>query len=289
MVFESRQNWLRGPDLNRRPSGYEPDELPGCSIPQKQSMKYWAQSQGSYYLFLSCCKYMRNLKLAYDNHFHTLTKARNRGRLQLFNRENSMAKLYFRYGTVGSAKTLNLLAVAHNYQQQGKKVLLIKPALDIRFGRALIKSRAGLAKEAHMLIEEGQRIVLPTEPIDCILVDEAQFLSSEQIEDLQKIASLGGIPVICYGLRADFKSECFEGSKRLLELSDSIEEVKTTCNFCDRKAIFNLKFIDNKATKTGPQVDLGAEEKYLPACSKCYHDFLESNKELSPSKTDLSL
>ena len=200
-----------------------------------------------------------------------------------------MAKLYFRYGTVGSAKTLNLLAVAHNYQQQGKKVLLIKPALDVRFGKSLIKSRAGLAKEANLLVEKDQRILVAADQkLDCILVDEAQFLSPEQIEDLQKIAFLGGIPVICYGLRSDFRSHSFPGSQRLMELADSIEEVKTTCNFCDRKAIFNLKFLNGRATKQGPQVDLGAEEKYLPACSNCYHESLEAGRDLPETSSEIN-
>lgn len=182
-----------------------------------------------------------------------------------------MAKLYFRYGAVGSAKTLNLLAVAHNYESQDKRVVVLKPEIDVRFGKDVVRSRAGLTRDADIL-------VTPTTTLDkarfagvhCVLVDEAQFLSKALVEQLRDLATAGHVPVICYGLRTDFRGELFEGSKRLLELCDSIEEVKTTCFFCNRKAIFNLKLVDGKATLAGPVVDLGTEEKYLPACSQCY-------------------
>ena len=182
-----------------------------------------------------------------------------------------MAKLYFRYGEVGSAKTLNLLAVTHNYQQQKKSVFLMKPKLDDRFGSQDVSSRAGLSKRADMLPSDDT--VLDPELLkgkDCILVDEAQFLSKSVIDQFRTIATVQNIPIICYGLRTDFRGTLFEGSKRLFEVSDSLEEIKTTCAFCNRKAIFNLKLIDGKASLTGPTIELGAEEKYLPACSKCY-------------------
>ncbi|MCB1051474.1 MAG: thymidine kinase [Acidobacteria bacterium] len=182
-----------------------------------------------------------------------------------------MAKLYFRYGTVGSAKTLNLLAVAHNYQQQGKKVLLVKPALDTRFGFAHIRSRAGLEKPADVLLHPDS--VLPFadfEACDCLLVDEAQFLSPAVIDQLREVTRRLKVPVICYGLRTDFRTHLFEGARRLLEIADAIEEIKTTCNFCNRKAIFNLKFLNGQPSLEGPTIDLGAEEKYLPACHACY-------------------
>lgn len=182
-----------------------------------------------------------------------------------------MAKLYFRHGTVGSAKTLNLLAVAHNYRNQGKKVLLMKPDLDTRFGKERIKSRAGLEMQADVLIEniDSMRKIDYSE-VHCVLVDEAQFLSAPVIEELRRITLDYGIPVLCYGLRTDFKSFLFEGSRRLMELADSIEEVKATCHYCDRKSIMNLKHVNGVATNEGPSVDLGAEEKYFPTCYKCY-------------------
>lgn len=183
-----------------------------------------------------------------------------------------MAKLYFRYGTVGSAKTLNLLAVAHNYRQQGKKVLLIRPELDIRFGAESIKSRAGLEMTADILLTPSTPLLeRDFEGVSCILVDEAQFLTRHNIEALREITRLKEIPVICYGLRTDFRTRLFEGSLRLMELADSIEEVKSTCHYCNRKSMANLKHVNGVATLEGPAVQLGAEERYYPTCYQCYN------------------
>lgn len=182
-----------------------------------------------------------------------------------------MAKLYFRHGTVGSAKTLNLLAVAHNYRQQGKNILLMKPDLDTRFGKGKIKSRAGLEMGADVLIEDERSLQnISFGGVSCILVDEAQFLSAKVIETLRAISLDYDIPILCYGLRTDFKSKLFEGSQRLMELADSIEEVKATCYYCNKKSIMNLKHVNGVAVSEGPSVELGAEEKYFPACFNCY-------------------
>lgn len=190
-----------------------------------------------------------------------------------------MAKLYFRHGTVGSAKTLNLLAVAHNYRQQGKKIILMKPDLDTRFGKERIKSRAGLEMEADVLIvDENSLRGRDYNGTSCILVDEAQFLSAKVIEELRKIALVHDIPILCYGLRTDFKTRLFEGSARLMELADSIEEVKATCHYCNRKSIMNLKHVNGSATCEGPSVELGAEEKYFPSCYKCYCREIEKGR-----------
>lgn len=187
-----------------------------------------------------------------------------------------MAKLYFRYGTVGSAKTLNLLAVAHNYRQQGKRILLLRPELDTRFGKESIKSRAGLEMDADLLVAPGTALLdMHWEGVSCILVDEAQFLTKHNIEELRQITLLKDVPVICYGLRTDFRTRLFEGSSRLMELADSIEEVKSTCHYCNRKSVANLKHVDGVATLDGPVVQLGAEEKYYPVCYKCYHAQIE--------------
>jgi thymidine kinase len=184
-----------------------------------------------------------------------------------------MAKLYFRHGTVGSAKTLNLLAVAHNYRQQGKEVILMKPDIDTRFGRQQIQSRAGLSMEADVLVGlETDILGLCFDNISCVLVDEAQFLSMSHVDQLREITQRNKIPVICYGLRTDFRTKLFPGSLRLMEIADSIEEVKATCFFCNRKSIMNLKHVDGKATLDGPTVQLGAEERYLPACYHCYQN-----------------
>lgn len=197
-----------------------------------------------------------------------------------------MAKLYFRHGTVGSAKTLNLLAVAHNYRQQGKKILLMKPDLDTRFGKERIKSRAGLEMQADVLIVDEKSLQgIDYSGISCILVDEVQFLPAKAIEELRRITMEWDLPVLCYGLRTDFKSHLFEGSARLLELADSIEEVKATCHFCNRKSIMNLKHVNGYATCEGPTVELGAEEKYFPACYKCYKQEISKALRLKQKAT----
>ena len=178
-----------------------------------------------------------------------------------------MAKLYFRYGTMDSAKSMNLLAVAHNYRKQGKRVLLLKPKLDDRFGSTKIASRSGLEAEADYMVEGAE--VLSNElfiDVDCVLVDEAQFLAPLVIEQLRRITFEPGIPVICYGLRTDFKTRLFPGSQRLMELADRIEEVKVTCQHCQKKATFNLRLVGGVAAIDGPQVQLGADESYIPVC-----------------------
>lgn len=188
-----------------------------------------------------------------------------------------MAKLYFRHGTMDSAKTLNLLAVAHNYRSQGKRILLVKPRMDDRFGAAAIRSRAGIEAEADLLVDDAT-ILDPAlfRGIDCVLVDEAQFLAPALVDQLRALTQ-GGPPVICYGLRTDFRTNLFPGSRRLLELADSIEEVKVTCQFCNRKAIFNLRMqagdaptAERAAELDGPQVELGGNDRYAPACFSCY-------------------
>ena len=192
-----------------------------------------------------------------------------------------MAKLYFRYGAMGSAKTLNLLAVRHNYVQQGKKVKLIKPAMDVRFGSALIRSRAGLEHDADILVGPDTKLDLDEfAGLSCVLVDECQFLSAYLVEQLREVTRLLKIPVIAYGLRTDFQGHLFSGSLRLMELADSIEEVKTTCFFCNRKAVFNLRH-DNegKAIVEGPSILLGSEEFYSPACYECYQSRVQQAQE----------
>ncbi len=182
-----------------------------------------------------------------------------------------MAKLYFRHGTMGSAKTLNLLAVAHNYRSQGKSVLLMKPRLDTRFQASAIVSRSGLNADADMLVDADTTLdPARFEGLHCVLVDEAQFLSAQIVEQLRRLTHTHNVPVICYGLRTDFQTHLFEGSKRLLELADSIEEVKVTCQFCNRKAIFNIRFVNGEPASEGAQIELGADERYAPACYACY-------------------
>mmetsp|Transcript_105948 Transcript_105948/g.309870 ORF Transcript_105948/g.309870 Transcript_105948/m.309870 type:complete len:254 (+) Transcript_105948:96-857(+) len=184
-----------------------------------------------------------------------------------------MAKLYFRHGAMSSAKTLNLLAAAHSYEMQSKRVVVMKPKLDTRFGEDTVQSRAGLDRKADRLLTADS--TFPPESLQgasCVLVDEAQFLHPRVVERLRDVATTQHIPVICYGLRTDFRSRLFPGSQRLMELADAIEEIKTTCSFCNRKAIMNLKKVDGVASMDGPTVCLGCEEMYAPAC---YQHFCE--------------
>ena len=249
-----------------------PREIRVCYLSPDESMLSHFGRAARRWLWVKVC----------DERTGELIEARNSGTApsaHYLESETKMAKLYFRYGTVGSAKTLNMLAVAHNYRQQDKTVLVAKPRVDTRFGEAKVRSRAGLEQDADCLFDaDSQLVEADFEGLHCVLVDEAQFLSAALVEQLRRISTRVDVPIICYGLRTNFRGELFEGSQRLMELADAIEEVKTTCAFCNRKAIFNLKFINGQATLAGPEVDLGAEEKYLPACS---HHFYEKLGEWS--------
>jgi len=183
-----------------------------------------------------------------------------------------MAKLYFRYGTVSSAKTLNLLAVAHNYRNQGKQILIVKPRLDTRFGEKAVTSRAGLTVEADVLVSEQSASFDVRGGTSCILVDEAQFIPIETIDYLRFITIERNVPAICYGLRTDFQRRLFPASERLLALADAIEEVKTTCHYCNKKAIYNARIHYGQHVMDGPQVLLGADDVYRPVCAHHYDD-----------------
>lgn len=176
-----------------------------------------------------------------------------------------MAKLYFRYGAMGAAKSMNLIAVAHNYWSRGKAVAVVVPVVDgLDYG--VVKSRSGLEVEA--IGWEGTSLLKDWQDVDanwlsgyaCVLVDEAQFLTAAQVDVLREV-TLRGTPVICYGLRTDFQSRLFEGSKRLLELADSIEEVKTVCTYCARKATHNRRTVSGDA-----QVLVGGDESHEAVC-----------------------
>ncbi len=182
-----------------------------------------------------------------------------------------MAKLYFRHGTMSSGKSLNLLAVAHNYEQKGERVVVIRPRLDDRFGAETVASRVGIRRDADLLVDADT--VLDASFLTgaaCILVDEAQFLSEAFVDQLREMTWDLDVPVIAYGLRTDFKQKLFEGSKRLMEVADALEEVKTVCHFCNRKAIFNLRISAQGAIIDGPQIELGADDKYRPVCGIHY-------------------
>ena len=200
-----------------------------------------------------------------------------------------MSKLYFRYGVVGSSKTTCLLTVHHNYQRQGKNVLLIKPKMDTRSGD-MVYSRTGLQTKADILLDNGDDLIALVEErknIDCILVDEAQFIKSDHILQLRYITIAYNIPCICFGLRTTYQGVLFEGAYTLLALADSIEEIKNTCWMCGKKAIMNLKCIDGKATMEGDDSpDLGFEEKYLPVCFKHYFTALNPSVILPESQSE---
>lgn len=175
-----------------------------------------------------------------------------------------MAKLYFRYGAMGSSKSANALMVHYNYEERHQKALLIKPVLDARDGKKVIVSRCGLSSPCEYfsaLYDESIRAY------HCIIVDEAQFLTKQEVDHLIYIVDEWNIPVIAYGLRADFRGELFEGSAALLACADSIEEVKTVC-WCGRKALYNARIQDGKVIKTGQQIVLGANDLYVGLCRK---------------------
>lgn len=196
-----------------------------------------------------------------------------------------MAQLYFYYGAMQSSKSANLLMVAHNYRSQDKKVILVTPSIDDRSGVGVISSRTGMEEKAIPLgPEESVYSALKSELIDsngdrknihCILVDEAQFLTAEQIKSLSIIVDSFNIPVMCYGLKNDFQNNLFEGSETLLLYADKIVEIKTICakEGCGKKAIMNLRLSDGKPVYEGRQIQIGDEE-YLPVCRKHYFDYL---------------
>ena len=175
-----------------------------------------------------------------------------------------MAKLYFRYGAMGSSKTANAIMVQYNYSERGQKALMLKPQMDNRDGERIVGSRSGL-KASCRFVEELDRIDLSD--FDCVIVDEAQFLKKDQVRELVRIVDEQGIPVICYGLRADFQGNMFEGSQWLMAWADSIEEIKTVC-WCGKKAIMNARISDGKVIKDGEQIMLGGNESYVALCRR---------------------
>ena len=182
-----------------------------------------------------------------------------------------MSKLYFRFGAMNCGKTTVLLQVAHNYEEKGMNVIVIKSEVDKK-GDKKIVSRLGIEREVDLLISPNEKILdnIKLDNINCILVDEVQFMPKEQIKELWMIAKLKNIPVICYGLKTNFKGELFEGSKAVLELADELEELVTICK-CGKKAKFNARLINDKYVYDGDEVAIdGIDAKYEPLCGKCY-------------------
>lgn len=176
-----------------------------------------------------------------------------------------MSKLYFRYGAMGSSKTASALMARYNYEERGQNALMVKPAIDTRDGERTIKSRIGLEHECILFSELKGKII---ELYDCIIVDECQFLSQEEVEYLVEIVDDLDIPILCYGLRTDFKGKLFTGSKALMELADTIEEIKTIC-WCGRKATMNARIsTTGEVLKEGEQIEVGSNDRYTALCRK---------------------
>ena len=191
-----------------------------------------------------------------------------------------MAKLYFKYGAMGSSKTANALITKFNYEERGMKVWLIKPSVDDRDGANTVKSRIGLYAEAYVVTPDKD---LMTEyknhnDIDVIIADECQFLTPNQIDDLRKIVDLYDIPVLCFGLRTDFLTKLFPGSHRLFEVADSISEIKTICA-CGKKAIINARIDENGNVVTeGDQILIGGNDSYVAMCHSCWQQAIKNQK-----------
>lgn len=183
-----------------------------------------------------------------------------------------MGKLYFKYGAMGSSKTASLLMTKFNYEQKGFKVLLLKPSVDIRDGITTVKSRMGLQSTEAVPVSATDNmmdIYLTYKP-HVILCDEAQFLKEEQVNQFHEVVDMYDVPIICYGLLTDFTTHLFEGSKRLVEIAESLDEIKTVCT-CGRKATVNARISANRRiVKTGQQIELGGDDKYISLCYKCW-------------------
>lgn len=193
-------------------------------------------------------------------------------------------KLYFYYGTMASAKTLRLLTTAYNFEENKIEIMVLKPAQDTRDGDGVIKSRVGLERECTMVQPEedlfltiekhNTKLLSKFKKLEWVLVDEAQFLQEDQVEQLAKVVDILGISVMCYGLRTDFQSHLFPGSKRLFELADDIEEVKASCK-CGRKTGINARIDkDGKIVIKGDQVMVGGDDLYRPLCRKCWFEMI---------------
>ncbi len=197
-----------------------------------------------------------------------------------------MSKLYFKYGAMNSGKSTILIQTAYNYEETGKKVILIKPAKDLK-AKDKVSSRIGVSRKVDYLLKEDDSLVKIAEDeknVNCILIDEAQFLTKKQVDEASYIANVLDIPVLCYGLRTDFKGNGFPGSIRLLEIADKLEELKTICSTpgCSRKGTFNVRYVNGKITCKGSQVAIDGKDNvtYKSVCPKCFYE-LQSKKRLN--------
>lgn len=187
-----------------------------------------------------------------------------------------MAQLYYRYSTMNAGKSLELIKVAYNYEERGKNVLTLVPAVDDRYGVGLVTSRIGVQREA-MIIKDNTNILdlflreNEKHKIECVLIDECQFLKKHHVQELVEIVDSCDVPVLAYGLKNDFRNELFEGSYYMLIYADKIEEIKTIC-WCGRKATMVARVVDGEFVKHGEQVLIGGNDMYVSLCRKHYND-----------------
>lgn len=195
-----------------------------------------------------------------------------------------MAQLYFKYGTMNSGKSFEIIKVAHNYEEQGKPVIIFSPSIDTRGGSEQVGSRVGMSRPAIPVHDKSNLFEIvkayqpdkQTKKIHCVLIDEAQFLTKSQVLELAQIVDDLGIPVMAFGLKNDFQNQLFEGSYNLLIQADKIEEIKTICWYCDRKATMVIRFRDGVPVNQGEQIQIGGNEDYKPVCRRCYnHSFAQ--------------
>lgn len=187
-----------------------------------------------------------------------------------------MAQLYYRYSTMNAGKSIELIKVAYNYEEREKRVLTLVPSVDDRYGLGIVTSRIGIQRPAVMVSDDTNILELfltenAQQKIDCVLVDECQFLKKHHVQELVEIVDSCDVPVLAYGLKNDFKNELFEGSYYMLVYADKIEEIKTIC-WCGRKATMVARVVDGKFVKQGEQVLVGGNDMYVSLCRKHYND-----------------
>lgn len=187
-----------------------------------------------------------------------------------------MAQLYYRYSTMNAGKSIELIKVAYNYEERGKNVLTLVPSVDDRYGVGLITSRIGVQREALIVKDDTDILNLylrenEKRKIDCVLIDECQFLKKHHVQELVEIVDSCDVPVLAYGLKNDFRNELFEGSYYMLIYADKIEEIKTIC-WCGRKATMVARVVDGQFVKQGEQVVIGGNDMYVSLCRKHYND-----------------
>lgn len=187
-----------------------------------------------------------------------------------------MAQLYYRYSTMNAGKSIELIKVAYNYEERGKHVMTLVPSVDNRYGVGVITSRIGIQREATIVNESSNILEMfirenEKHSIDCVLIDECQFLKKHHVEELVEIVDSFDVPVLAYGLKNDFKNDLFEGSYYMLIYADKIEEIKTIC-WCGRKATMVARVVNGNIVKQGEQILIGGNDMYISLCRKHYND-----------------